>query len=389
MLTNVIALLRGLRKLGFHVGVDETRQVLAALRAVGVRDEQVCQYAVQAVVVKHPEEIALFQVAWGQFWYFLTRGPHPWLTNNTLWAHVLQRRSQRHRHPQVIWMGANQREAPPDTARDESDATEIRCKTGANRAEVLAHTDFAQLTELEKNELLRTRISFGAPMYRSHRWEETRHGRNVDLNRTLRKGVQQGEWLELLKRRRREKPRPVVVLLDVSGSMDPYSRMILRFVHLLARANVPVEAFTLGTRLHHVTRILKLREMEGVLAQLSERVPDFSGGTRIAECLSAFNRGWSKRVFRRRAVLILATDGLDSGSEQELERELGLLSRFAGRLVWWNPNLRDPRFLPTARGTAVFYRSVDEMWPVSSWVHLEQFWASWTQTKTSPRRFSR
>lgn len=378
ILTNLIAFLRGLRKLGFIVGVDEVRLVLEALVAVGVAEEELCRFAVQSVVVKHGEELPVFRAAWHQFWLSLTRGPHPWLANNTLWANVLQRRTERHRHPQVIWMGATNTTHSTDGARDTDDLAEVTVKTGASSLESMEHKDFAELTELERQQFMNAGPHRAMPRYLSQRWRPATRGARIDLSATLRKGMQQGEWVELIKGHREQKPRPVVFLCDVSGSMDPYSRMILRFIHLLARSGVPMETFTLGTNLYRITKTLKLRNVDEVLAQLSAQIPDLSGGTRIAKCLRAFNSEWSRRVLRHRAIVILATDGLDSGNDLDLKRQLAHLTRLASRVVWWNPNLRDPKFEPTARGTSVFYETVDEMWPASSWLHLEQFWQSCT-----------
>lgn len=380
LLHNLLAFLRGLHNLGFLVGVDEAKMVLLALTKVGVEEEEVCRFAVQTVVVKHVEELPVFQVAWQEFWQSLTRGPHPWLANNTLWANVLQRFTERHRHPQVIWLGSSQGVSSREH-ESTSDLTEVHLQTGASARNTLQQKDFAELTDLERQELLRAHLPKSMPRYRAHRWIKAKHGKMVDLGTTVRQGVQFGEWIQLTSRRRRWKPRPVVVLCDVSGSMDPYSRMVLRFVHLLTRSHGGVETFTFGTNLHRVTNVFKYRDPDFALTQLSREIPDYSGGTRIAECLNQFNRNWSSRVIHHKAIVILATDGLDSGNEEDLKRELIRLSRNASRVVWWNPNLRDPGFQPIARGTSVLYDTVDEMWPASSWVHLEQFWNHYRDTR--------
>jgi uncharacterized protein with von Willebrand factor type A (vWA) domain len=197
-------------------------------------------------------------------------------------------------------------------------------------------------------------------------------GHIPDLRATTRASLRQGG--ELLERRWREptqRPRRLVLVLDVSGSMAPYARMLLQYVQASVAARARVEAFAFGTHLTRLTHELGGRDPDLALHRAAERVTDWSGGTRIGASLSTLNREHGRRIGRGAFVVILS-DGWDRGDPEALAAELGRLRRTAHRLVWLNPLAADPRFEPLARGMRAAMPHVDRLLPGNSIVSLEQ-----------------
>ncbi|MCL6593033.1 MAG: VWA domain-containing protein [Alicyclobacillus sp.] len=380
MLDNTLAFLRGLRRLGMTVGPAEEQLVLAALDCVGWADSDVCRTAVQAVVVKHPQHIPLFHAAWQQFWRLLRRPQTP-LSEQTLLAQVAQRWVQRRATPRVVWMG---RAGAADPAAG-AGRVPLVARTGASPEEHLRHRDFARMTEEEWAQLQRFQVRV-QPLWRpGRRWQTAVRGREVDwpsaLREWVRGGAAAGVW-----RCQPRRQRPVVVVCDVSGSMEPYSRGLLRFLHALLLAGVQLDGFVFSTRLTRVTSALRYRDPDRALREAMGRVADFAGGTRLADALSTLRHGWAGRALQPDALVVLATDGLDAGDAEALERELQRLARRAYRLVWWNPLAGQPGFLPVARGQQQLARYADAVLPAGSWEHLEQAWTRLAKVARRVRR---
>jgi uncharacterized protein with von Willebrand factor type A (vWA) domain len=171
--------------------------------------------------------------------------------------------------------------------------------------------------------------------------------------------------------RRRQRPRPLVLVLDVSGSMDRYARFFLRFAHALARVGAPLEVFAFGTRLTRLTRELRERDPEASLREIAARLPDRGGGTRIGASLRELNRRWVRRTVRSRSVVLLVSDGWERDDVAALAAEMARLQRSCHRLLWLDPLAGRPGFEPTASGLRAALPYVDALLPCSSVLHLE------------------
>ncbi|MET9875003.1 VWA domain-containing protein [Actinacidiphila glaucinigra] len=234
----------------------------------------------------------------------------------------------------------------------------------ASATEVLRHRDVAVLTAVERaqlNQLLAVFALDGEPRRSSRRRPARRGG--VDPRRTVRELLRRGgEPAVLLRRAPARKPRRVVLLLDVSGSMAPYADALLRFAHAAAhgsRGRTPTEVFTLGTRLTRVTREMARRDPDAALAAVGAAVPDWSGGTRLGETLRAFLDRWGARGTARGAVVVLLSDGWERGDPALLAGQMRRLARLAHRVVWANPRKARPGYAPLAAGMAAALPSVD------------------------------
>jgi uncharacterized protein with von Willebrand factor type A (vWA) domain len=204
------------------------------------------------------------------------------------------------------------------------------------------------------------------------RRRQTHHRGAIDMRRSLRRSVAAGGAPALAFAKERRRPPAIVVVSDISGSMERYSRMLLHFVYTLANARDRVHAFVFGTRLTNVTRYLRERDVDLALAKLGREVLDWSGGTRIRTSLHEFNQAWSRRVLGQGAIVLLVTDGLDRDVESGLDREVDRLRRSCRRLIWLNPLLRFEGFEPLAAGVRVLFDRVDEHRPVHDLESLEQ-----------------
>jgi uncharacterized protein with von Willebrand factor type A (vWA) domain len=169
-----------------------------------------------------------------------------------------------------------------------------------------------------------------------------------------------GELIRLDRRTRRTRPRPLVLLLDVSGSMTPYARALLQFAHATAHGAARVETFCFGTRLTRLTRVLQRRRPDEALLEAAALVTDWDGGTRIGASLRSFLREWGRHGMARGAVVIVCSDGLDRGDPEELAGQMRRLHRLAHRVVWVNPLKGDPRYEPLARGMAAALPHIDD-----------------------------
>lgn len=242
--------------------------------------------------------------------------------------------------------------------------------------EVLGHLDFAECTEDELDQLhqMMAELPFTADQRPSRRLESARRGgTHPDLRRTIRRAMTTGgEPIRIERRTRRAKPRRLVLLVDVSGSMESYARALLRFAHAAVVGRTRVEAFTIGTRLTRVTRELSSRDPDAAMRAAGESVRDFSGGTRLGATLREFNDDWGVRGVARGAVVVVLSDGWDRGEPELLAEEMARLHRVTHRLVWVNPLKHTPGYAPLARGMAAALPHVDEFVEGHAFVSLER-----------------
>jgi uncharacterized protein with von Willebrand factor type A (vWA) domain len=233
----------------------------------------------------------------------------------------------------------------------------------------------AELTPAEREHLRRLMALLRPqlPVRPSRRLRPARSG-SADPGRTLRAALRnQGELRELHRRDRSARPRRIVLLVDVSGSMEPYADSLLRFAHVVVRRGPgSVEAFTLGTRLTRVTRELRMRDAERALAAAGKAIPDWSGGTRLGEVLRAFIDRWGQRGAARRAVVVVFSDGWERGDTDLLATQMSRLSRLAHRVVWVNPHAGKDGYAPVQGGIVAALPYLDDLLAGHSLATLEK-----------------
>jgi uncharacterized protein with von Willebrand factor type A (vWA) domain len=251
--------------------------------------------------------------------------------------------------------------------KSDKDQVQLDARLTTSEEEVFRHRDFEQMTAAEVAEAERrmANFRFTGDSVKTRRFMPAPHGR-FDARRTLRHSLRTGGRLILPKSRtRREKLPPIVALLDISGSMGSYSRMLLHFLHALGRER-KVTTFVFGTRLTNITRQLRTKDVDEALAAASAVVDDWEGGTRITTSLHTFNRLWSRRVLAQGAIVLLVTDGLERESAEKLGAEMDRLHRSSRRLIWLNPLLRFPGFTARAAGVKAMLPHVDSFRTIHS-----------------------
>jgi uncharacterized protein with von Willebrand factor type A (vWA) domain len=256
----------------------------------------------------------------------------------------------------------------------DDDAGQEQNSLSYSATEVLRAKDFADLTD---EELARTRrlmelLEWRLEQRRSRRRVASPKGAFVDARRTMRRSLQSGGIpLTICRRETKTKPRQLVVICDVSGSMDRYSRLLLQFIYAIENGMARVEAFVFSTRLTRVTRLLRRRSIDDAMERVAREVHDWSGGTRIGQSLRMFNTDWAPRVLRNGAVVLLISDGWDRGDPELLRREMARLQRSSYRLIWLNPLLGSPLYQPLTRGMQAALPFVDDFMPVHNLASLE------------------
>ncbi|MCO5176980.1 MAG: VWA domain-containing protein [Thermomicrobiales bacterium] len=254
---------------------------------------------------------------------------------------------------------------------DDSDLESVLTYSGS---EALRTKDFSEFTqeELEQARILMKRLKWEIGMRKSRRKVATPKGRYIDARRTMRRSLQTaGVPLRISERKVKMKPRSLVVICDISGSMDRYSRLLLQFIHTIENDMARVEAFVFGTRLTRITRVLKKRPIDEAITRVSKEVQDWAGGTRIGESIQSFNQEWARRVLRNGAVVLIISDGWDRGDPALLGNEMMRLQRSCYRLVWLNPLLGSPRYQPLTRGMQAALPFIDDFLPVHNMESLE------------------
>lgn len=356
-----VTFVRALRGSGLAVEPGATVTFARALAAVGMGEREQVYWAGRATLVRRPEDVDDYERCFETL--FGLGGPR------ALGATAVE-------HQEIVvaydMPGGEPNDEEPEPLGPDVLVLQVRYSP----AEVLRHRDFATYSPAEHVEARRlmSDLRFVGGLRRSRRSRRARHGRGrPELRRTVRQSLRTGG--EPIRRAFIEpsvRPRRIVFLCDVSGSMEPYARALIRFLHTVVIARGRVEAFALGTRMTRITRELSSRDPDAALAAAARRVVDWSGGTRLGEGLHAFNDEWGIRGMARGATVVIISDGWERGDAGELAEQMARLSRVAHRVIWVNPLKATPGYAPLAAGMAAALPFVDEFVEGHSLASLEK-----------------
>jgi hypothetical protein len=354
---NMVRFCRTLRCAGLPVGTGQVIDALQAASAVGLeRRDDLCQ-SLSAVLVNVPGQFSLFRQAFQVYF-----------RNPRLLERMVAMLPPGGSHTGRDVAPRRLLEAIALAERDASDDLTIEVDRSASSSyrEVLRRKDFEQMTLAEQREaaeLLREEVVMFEKVG-TRRFRASRYGNRYDLRRSMQTMMRNnGQLIELARKRRVERPPVLVLICDISGSMSRYSRMFLHFAHALSTSGRSVHSFVFGTRLTNISRRLRGRDVDQALSQITADVLDWDGGTRIAESLARFNKDWSRRVLAQDGVVVLLCDGLERDSEADLEFEMQRLKRSCREVVWLNPVLRYDGFEPKAAGIRKMLPYVDHFLP--------------------------
>lgn len=368
---NITGFGRALRRAG--VPVDSARIALAheAAQIVGVaRREDLCA-AMEAVMVGREQDRLLFRELFDA-WF---RDPE---VAAKLLAQMLPtaegRAEPTKRRPRVAEALAPQKAFGAGRKPREDETIDLDAAMTASDAQRLRHADFNGLTagEFALVERLAREIPLAVPLVAGRRTTPGSRGPLPHWARTLRHAARTGgELFDLQRRTRVDSPLPLLVLVDVSGSMERYARLLLAFLHSATRGLRQRDVFAFGTHLTDLTAAFRIRDPDAMLAACSAAIDDFAGGTRLGDSLAQLREGYGRRFVGRRTLVLLVTDGLDTGEPQVLDEELAWLKRRCRKLLWLNPLLRFDAYAPLAQGAAVLHRHADRMLAVHNLQKLE------------------
>ena len=363
LLDNLLIFGRLLRRAGVDVHRGRLLDVVDALGHVNLGERGEVYHACRALLVHRHEQIALFDVAFASFWREhdgreARHAPQPGESRASVvvFEDDLARVSEALRR---------------DASDDDAPATRGGLKTWSDLGG-LANKDFAAFTSAETAEAadILSRLVWSPGERRTRRWIRG-HGSGIDLRRSIADSVRTGgDVVELRRRTPRLRRRALVLLCDVSGSMERYSRMLLHFAHAVTKRRHRVEAFLFATQLTRITRQLRASRADVALAAVSQSVPDWSGGTRIGGAVREFHQRWSRRVLSGGPVVLLISDGWDRGEPGELRDQIARLQRSCHRLVWLNPLIGTADYAPLTRGLQAALPFVDDFLPVRTLSNL-------------------
>lgn len=367
---NIMYFARALRAAGLPIGPGKVLDALEAVRAVGLENRRDFYWTLHAVFVNRHDQEELFDQAFHIFWR------NPQLLEKML-ALMLpgfapqepEKGEEMNRRLAEALQGENQ-------GKEEEGETELELDSAMtfSAQEALREMDFEKMSNDEVAAAKKALEKLALPLadLPTRRFAPHPRGSRVDLRASMRAQLRAGGIIQLRHKTRRTRPPPLVVLCDISGSMSRYSRIFLHFMHAMTNDRDRVYTFLFGTRLSNVTRYLRYKDIDIALDKVAQAVEDWSGGTRIGQCLADFNQNWSRRVLGQGAIVLLITDGLDRDAGAGISQEIERLHKSCRRLIWLNPLLRYEGFAPKSLGMRAILPHVDEFRPVHNLASLDE-----------------
>ena len=367
LVPNIMHFGRVLRTAGLPVGPGKILDAVNAVLAVGIENRRDFYWPLHAVFVNRPDQHEIFDQAFHIFW----RDPH--LLERMLGLLMPQTPGEEELPPEeppnrrvMEAMSPDEKEGD-DPEEEKEPEIDVEATMTASSNELLQKMDFEEMSaeEIAKAKASIARMRLPIQEVPTRRFHTSNQPVRIDMRATLRAALRSGgSVIPLQYRKRRKRPPPLVILCDISGSMGRYTRMLLHFVHAITNDRDRVSTFLFGTRLTNVTRHLRNKDIDIAVNKCTDSVEDWSGGTRIGESLSDFNRFWSRRVLGQGAVVLLISDGLDRDAGRGLDMEMERLHKSCRRLIWLNPLLRFEGFEPKSQGIRAIMPHVDEFRPV-------------------------
>jgi uncharacterized protein len=358
LLDNIILFIHLLRKAGLPVSSEQLMDVARALTLVDIGSREQVYHAARSLLISRHEHLRLFDVLFNRFWRKQIDAnanghaqPAP---------HAPRHKRPEHRPLLMTYMARKAQENEPEI--------EVADKAGTfSNIEILQRKDFSTMTdeELDSVKRLMQSLRWQVSLRQTRRFVADTKGQRLHLRRVLANAVKHGGVpLKLAWQSRKIKQRPLVLIADISGSMEKYARLVLQFFYCIAHSLKNVECFVFGTRLTRITHALKLKNIDRAIDEAAREVVDWSGGTRIGESLQQFNRQWSRRVLRRGAIALIVSDGWERGDVQELKQAMRYLQLRCHRLIWLNPLSGKSTYQPLVEGMQAALQHVDDFLPI-------------------------
>lgn len=345
----VVGFVQFARSHGLNVGIQETQDALRCAKEGLISSRESFRYALKAIFCNSPEERKVYEKLFLLYW-----DTNPIDLQETKNKTSVKGSFKKKDSVSLVMLGRGKTDVPEEEGKNVS---------GANETERLKRTDFSKLngTDTALLEDIARKMFKQMAIRLRRRMKESRSKGQINLRRTIRRSIGYGgEPIELFRRAQRPKKQRLIVLLDVSGSMDRYSYFLLRFICALRENFRQMEAFVFSTSLIRISRALQQNRVDFVLATISEQADNWSSGTRIGECLQEFNNRYGKLLLNGSPVILVLSDGLDTGDPELLSQEMIKLQRRAKRIIWLNPLKGMKGYAPVARGMKAALPSIDD-----------------------------
>ncbi|MFN2188015.1 MAG: vWA domain-containing protein, partial [Candidatus Promineifilaceae bacterium] len=371
LLDNLVLFIRLLRERGFEVSGSRVITIVNALEIINIASKEDFYHALFSLLVSRKEEIPLFDHAFSLYW------KRPGKSNFALAFPGKESGALRQSSSKVLEVKDPVRDDGSSSSAEKEDIRDAEPASFQtySKNELLRQKDFSEMDERELSEAAKILgdLIWQLGLRRTRR-EKVGKGSLLDFRRSLRGNLRYGGELLLWSRRTQKlKPRSLVILADISGSMEQYSRMLLHFAYLItSESERAVEVFVFSTQLTRITRHLQGQNVENALREVGHGVPDWSGGTRIGQAVKDFNYLWARRLLSRGAVVLLISDGWDRGEPELLKREMSRLQRSCHRLIWLNPLLGSAQYEPLTRGMKAALPFVDDFLPIHNLTSIDE-----------------
>lgn len=360
---NIMHFARTLRRAGIPVGPGRVIEAIRAVEVAGIRRREDFYWTLHAVFVNRRDQWDIFDQAFHVFW----RNPELLKKMMDMMLPTTFLDSTRREDQPELSRRLSEALAPspaPDSDQEsDQEEVEINATLTASDNELLQSKDFESMSAEEMEEAKKAMAAMRLPILevQTRRQRADFHGGVIDMRRTLRASLRGGgASIPLRFKSRVTRHPPLIIICDISGSMTQYSRMLLHFMHALTNDRDRVHTFVFGTRLTNITRYMRYRDVDAALDAVSEKVEDWSGGTRIGATVKEFNKFWSRRLLGQGAVVLFISDGLDRDAGEGLGIEMERLHKSCRQLIWLNPLLRYQGFKPRSKGVKAILPHVDQ-----------------------------
>lgn len=364
-LSNLLLFIEALRRAGVSISLDQTIDLTNALELVDIGQRAQVYHATRCLLINRQEDLVLFDHIFNLFWRLPVQGRQ----SRGQKSPIIPREELLPKKQVALasLMAEKARQGDPEL--------DLVDRSGSfSTVEVLQTKQFSHMTpaELEAIKRLIRSMRWQVSLRQTRRWVPDRSGGQLNLRRVMRSCTKYGGVpLKLAWNSRKVKPRPLILLADISGSMEKYTRLLLQFCYSVTRGLTQVETFVFGTRLSRITPQLQIKNIDRAIGEATHVVLDWSGGTRIGESLRTFNRTWSRRVLRRGAIVLIISDGWERGDVTVLRQEMRYLQHRCHRLIWLNPLLGHAAYQPLVEGMAVAMPFIDDFLPIHNLQSLE------------------
>lgn len=363
-LENLILFVNMLRQAGLPVSSEQTMELSEALTLIDISNREQVYYTARTLLVSRYEHLNLFDTLFNRFW---RQQPTVNALSPQKSPHAPRYDRKHHRPLMMTYMA--------EKAKKDAKEVELGDKSGTfSDSEILQRKDFGlcSVEELESIKNVMANMRWQASLRKTRRFVPNNTGHRLHMRKILATAVKHGGVpVKFAYQDKKIKQRPIVLIADISGSMEKYSRLVLQFFYCMSHSMKNVEAFVFGTRMTRITHTLKIKNIDRAVDEATREVVDWSGGTRIGESFQTFNRQWSRRVLRRGAIVIIVSDGWERGDTDLLRKQMRYLQHRCFRLIWLNPLSGRSTYQPVVGGMQAALDYVDDFLPIQNLQDLE------------------